>query len=431
MPLKLFLLFSGLFSLAGLAVLAARLLGKRSVGAGRFRVAVYKPLALTGETFTARDGLNAVAWAAGALCLAYGVSLLYCGVLGNGVSWTELARAWQKYDAFHYLGLAERGYRGYLEGGRPLFLVFFPLYPWLVRLLHLVIPNYALCGHILSAVCYLGSAYLLARLTTEEFGRKTGMLSVAFLSAYPFSFFFAAVYTESLFLLLSLGCFYAIRRHRYPLAGILGALAALSRMQGVLLAAVALTEYCITERPVRKLLDRDWRGLWRDLWGKLFWMAFMGLGTLAYLGLNYAVAGDPFRFLTYQRERWFQGSAFLLTSLSKLWNGFLSPPAGYEFTSYTTWGPQLVLFVFCVMVLLYGARRLPPTWTLYYAICLFLNSLRNPLSCGRYLACAFPLPVMLALAGVGKPKAGRFLLLSFGVLQGVFLIFYLAGKHVC
>lgn len=432
MLLKLFLIFSGLSSLAALIILAARLLGKDTVGAGRFRIALQKPLALSGEKFTTRDGLAAVAWAAGALCLAYGVSLLYCGVLGNGVSWAEFTWVWQKYDAFHYLGLARQGYQGYLEGGRPLFLVFFPLYPWLVRLLHLVIPDYALCGHILSALCYLGSSYLLARLATEEFGRKAGVLSVAFLTAYPFSFFFAAVYTESLFLLLSLGCFYAIRKHKYPLAGLLGALAALSRMQGLLLAAVAFAEYCITEHPIRKLLNRNWRGLWRDACGKLLWMAFMGLGTLAYLGLNYTVTGDPFRFLVYQRERWFQGSEFFLISLTKLWNGFISPAPGYEFISYTTWGPQLVLFVFCMISLLYGVRRLPPTWTLYYAICVFLNySLSNPLSCGRYIACAFPLPVILAAASIGKPRPGRFLLLTFGVLQGTFLLFYLAGKHVC
>lgn len=432
MLLTLFLIFSGLSSLVGFVLLAARLLGRDAVEVGRFRFAFHKSLDLPGEKFTARDGLAAVAWAAGALCLAYGVSILYCGVLGDGVSWAELTQAWRKYDAVHYLGLAERGYRGYTEGGRPLFLVFFPLYPWLVRLLHLAIPNYALCGHILSALCYLGSAYLLARLTTEEFGRRAGALSVAFLAAYPFSFFFAAVYTESLFLLLSLGCFYAIRRHRYPLAGLLGALAALSRMQGVLLAAVAFAEYCTTERPVRKLMDRDWRGLWRDVRGKLFWMAFMGLGSLVYLGLNYAVTGDPFRFLAYQRERWFQGSEFFLVSLTKLWNAFTHPAAGSEFIAYTTWGPQLVLFVFCVAFFLYGARRLPPTWTLYYALCVFLNySLSNPLSGGRYIACAFPLPVMLAVASGKRPGAGRFLLLAFGVLQGVFLLFYLAGKHVC
>lgn len=432
MLLNLYLIFSGLSSLIGVALLAARLLGKDAVGAGRFRFIFYKPLPLTGERFTARDGLTAVAWAAGALCLAYGVSILYCGVLGDGISWTEFARVWRKYDAAHYMGLAEQGYRGYTEGGRPLFVVFFPLYPWLVRLLHLAIPDYALCGHILSALCYLGSAYLLARLTTEEFGRRVGAFSVAFLTAYPFSFFFAAVYTESLFLLLSLGCFYAIRRHRYPLAGLLGALAALSRMQGVLLAAVAFAEYCVTENPIRKLLDRDWRGLWQDAWEKLFWMAFMGLGTLVYLGLNYAVTGDPFRFLVYQRERWFQGAEFFLVSLAKLWSAFIHPTAGYEFISYTTWGPQLVLFVFCVAALLYGVRRLPPTWTLYYAVCIFLNySLSNPLSGGRYIASAFPLPVLLAVAGCEKPGAGRFLLLSFSMLQGVFLLFYLAGKHVC
>ena len=62
------------------------------------------------------------------------VAALACLVLypDTGLSWTT--DIWKKWDAWHYVGLAELGYTGYWEDGRPLFLVFFPLYPWLVRL---------------------------------------------------------------------------------------------------------------------------------------------------------------------------------------------------------------------------------------------------------------------------------------------------------
>ena len=49
------------------------------------------------------------------------------------------------------------------------------------------------------------------------------------------SFFFSAVYTESLFLALSAGCFYLARRERWVWAGVLGGLAAATRSIGVLL----------------------------------------------------------------------------------------------------------------------------------------------------------------------------------------------------
>lgn len=432
MIFNLFLAAAVLASLAAFAMLAARCFGVQSVPLGGRRLTLAKPMALSGEKFTRQDGLTAAAWGLGMAALAYGVSLLYCGIFGDGVSWDGFFSAWRQYDAYHYVKLAELGYSGYTEDGRPLFLVFFPLYPWLMRALHVIVPHYQLCGHIISTACYVGSCWLMTKMVTEEFGRRVGRMSLLFLTAYPFAFFFSSVHTESLFLLLSLASFYLIRRHRYPLAGVFGALAALTRMQGVFLAVVAFVEYCMTEHPVQKLKARDWSALWHDLWGKLFWMAVVGLGTLTYLGLNFAVTGDPFSFTVFQRERWYQGTTLFTVSLSKLWRGFLHPSAGYEFTAYTTWGPQLVLFVFCLIFLLYGVRRLPPVWTFYYAVCVFLNfSLNNPLSCCRYIACAFPLPVMLAMGSQKRPMLGRFLLVVYGVLQGVYMLAYFATKHVC
>lgn len=430
----LYLSVCALGTVLALALLAARFLGLEAVPIGGRSLRLHRPAAVKGETFTARDGLTAAAWGLGTLCLAYTVSVFYCGVFKDGLSWSAFCGAWKQYDAYHYLGIAELGYGGYLEGGKPLFVVFFPLYPWLVRLLHLIVPDYALCGFLVSGASYVGACYMFARLTTEEFGRRVSRLALAFLSAYPFAFFFASLYTEALFLLLSVSCFYFIRKHKYPLAGVFGALAALTRMQGLLLAAVAFAEYCTTEHPVQKLRERRWRDLWRDLWGKLFWMAVTGLGTLTYLGMNYVVTGNPFQFTVYQRERWYQGTSFFLSSLSKLWQGMLYPSEGYEFVAYTTWGLQIILFVFCLVVLLYAVRRMPPVWTLYFVIGMYLNySLNNPLSCGRYMACTFPMFAALAVAGESErgQTAARFILTAFGVLQGMFMLAYFATKHVC
>ena len=203
-------------------------------------------------------------------------------------------------------------------------------------------------------------------------------------------------------------------------------------MQGAFLAFVALAEYCASQRPFRKLRARDWRGLWRDLWGKLIWMPFMWLGTGCYLLLNYWVEGDPFRFLVYQREHWYQGLQWSTASLSGLLRAAISPSQGYEFCTWTTWLPQFVLFFLCLALLIYSVRRLPPAWTVWCVVCIFLNySLTNPLSCCRYIACAFPLPVALAQLTRGRPGLERGLLAASGVLQGVFLMAYLAGRHVC
>lgn len=433
MLFNLFLIFAVLASLVCIGVLIARILGLSCADFGRFRLSLVKPMSLQGDPFTRRDALEILALVLGMICLSYGVSLLYCGIFGNGVSLNEFYYSWRKYDAYHYLKLAELGYADYTENGKPLFLVFFPLYPWLIRLLHGIIPDYQLCGHIISSLCYAGSCVLFGKLVTEEFGHRVGRLSVLFLTAYPFAFFFSSIHTESLFLLLSLASFYCIRRHDWLLAGLLGALAALTRSQGVFLAVVAFAEYWMTEHPVRKLCKKDWKGLWKDFYGKILCMAIVAVGFVIYLILNWRVTGDPFAFSSFQKERWNQGFTLFPNTLTLLKNALVGTPReGYEFVPYTTWGPQLVLFVFCLVFLIYGIRRMPPVYMLYYTICMFLNfSLTNPLSCCRYIACAFPLPIMLAVGSQRRPLLGKILLVFYAVLQGVFMLAYFAGKHIC
>ena len=54
---------------------------------------------------------------------------------GGGSSWA--LDLWKKWDAWHYVNLAELGYEGYVENGQHLFVVFFPLYVWPVSYTHL------------------------------------------------------------------------------------------------------------------------------------------------------------------------------------------------------------------------------------------------------------------------------------------------------
>ena len=249
---------------------------------------------LAGERFTRSMGAAAILWGVAVLCAIYGASAICCGAQQGTLNWNNLRYAWFRWDANHYRQLAEVGYHDCVEDGRHLFLVFFPLYPWLVRLLHAVIPSYDIAGLLLSSASYVAGCYVLARLATEDFGARTARTVLGLFSAWPFAFFFGAFYTESLFLFLSVTTFYLIRRHRWVWAGLVSALAALTRMQGALLAAAGLVEYIAAERPLDKLRARDWRGLWHDAWRKLLPLAIALAGPAIYLWVNWRVDGDPF-----------------------------------------------------------------------------------------------------------------------------------------
>ena len=418
--------FAALLALLCLVV-ALRGFGVNAIRLGGREAALTKPLGLKGERFTRAMGVSALLWGLGVLVAYFAATALYCAITYDSVSWPNLFRAWQHYDAPHYRVLAEFGYHDYTEEEH-LFLVFFPLYPWLVHGLARLIPNYDLCGHLLSALCYMGSCYMLARLTTEEFGSDIGKLSLALFSAYPWAFFFAAYYTESLFVLLSLITFYCIRRHRYFLVGIFGALAALTRMQGILLALVGVVEYVVSERPQDKFRERRWGALGRDVW-KLLGIALAWLGIAAYLWLNYSVEGNPFQFTIYQDQNWFQHFVVMPRCMSVILDYLVRTwPARM---SITTWIPNVIVFIVCMAAGIYGARRLPPTWITYFLLVFMLNySLSWPLSCGRYIASAFPLPVMLATVSRRRPALRYFLIVFCLILQGGLLFGFLSGKSV-
>lgn len=165
------------------------------------------------------------------------------GSVGN-----VLAAPAVRWDSIHYLAIAEHGYAA--AGNAP----FFPLYPLLIRALGYLLGSDPLAGIAISTVSFAVALVLLHRLTELELGHRAADVTVLLVALAPLSFFFTAVYTESLFLALSIGAVYAARRERWALAATLGGLAAVTRVTGVLLvlplAVMFLKEY---RRPGRRL----------------------------------------------------------------------------------------------------------------------------------------------------------------------------------
>ena len=99
---------------------------------------------------------------------------------------------------------------GYADGDGS--TAFFPLYPMLLRWLGVLFRgNLVSTGIVISLVCYAGCVWLLYRLAKEDFDDGVASRAVVYLAIGPMSFFLQAVYTESLFLFLSLACFVCAR----------------------------------------------------------------------------------------------------------------------------------------------------------------------------------------------------------------------------
>jgi hypothetical protein len=209
--------------------------------------------------------------------------------------WHNLFTAWERQDALWFLRIATHGYR--LNDGSA---AFFPLYPLAIRAVSFVLFDHQLAGAILvSNAAFLGGLVVLYFLTSSELSEDAARKAVLYLAVFPTSFFFLAPYSESLFLLLSVTSFWAARRGKWPLAGVTGALAALTRNLGLLLLPALALEAWHQWRE-RRDGGEGMRERGRALAWSLLWSGFVGVGTAAYLAYWQWFAGDWLRPITNQ-----------------------------------------------------------------------------------------------------------------------------------
>lgn len=361
------------------------------------------------------------------LAAALGSLILYNNLAETTVGLAELPELWCRWDAPHYVKLAELGYGGYLENGQPLFLVFFPLYVWLTRAVAALFGYTALAGMAVSFLCFAWGSVYLYRLGCEEYGPRTARRALFLLTLYPFSFFFGGIMTESLFFLTTTAGLYSIRRHAWGKAAVWGILAAMTRMQGVLLIGAAAAELGNQIR----LLEGSGAGRWRAFAAfgkKLPVLCAPVLGSLVYLALNAAVTGEPFAF-TRMQAHWSQGFRWFPEVLAYLARNALTWPK--ILTRWEMWIPELALFPVFALLLWKSWKRHRSMLMLYGFVYFILNyCLSWLLSAGRYLSCAVPCFLFAADELADKPRRTAALLVVMTLLQAVFLYRYLCWGQV-
>jgi hypothetical protein len=203
-------------------------------------------------------------------------------------SW-NLIELHNRWDSYWYLDIAKNGY--YLRGEKDISdVVFFPLYPLLVRLAGPVAGgDLVLAGWMLSSLFLVLAVVMLTRLSQEFHPDVDPTLPAAFLLTYPAAFFLNAVYSESLFLFLSLATvFWSLRRH-FMIASLWAALASATRVAGVFLFVVLFIEF---------VQAHGWRAL---LTRRVWPLALAPLGALAFCLYHWIVFGDFFLYLKVQR----------------------------------------------------------------------------------------------------------------------------------
>lgn len=330
-----------------------------------------------------------------------------------------------RFDSAWYLEIARYGY------DIPDRAAFFPLYPGLVSLLGSIVGSPLAAGIAISSACSLAGLYLLHRLTALDFGAETARATVRIVAWSPVAVCLSAVYTEGLFLLLSVGSMYAGRLGRWRTAALVATLAAATRSAGVLLVVPLAALYLYGPRADRPP-DAPAFGLrprYR-LRPEVAWLAAIPAGLLGYLVYLGVATGDPLGAFSSQSE-WDRILAPMAAIPLAVWSALtgaveLVPGLGTSEGGLTvSLADQravhnLALFTFLVFgawLTVVAARRLPGAYLVYavtgLALPLSVPATDQPLmSLPRFMLVVFPLWIALALWALERDALRRVLAAS-------------------
>ncbi len=202
---------------------------------------------------------------------------------------SSILDGWARWDTSHYVAVARLGYGAdnpSHEGG----VGFFPVFPMLMRGATEVIGaapserNLAIAAIVIANVCFVGCVALLAA-NAARWGPDFARNVTVIFCLSPFAFFFNVAYTESLFLLLSLGSLVlSERRHFWP-ASVLAAVASGTRLVGL-----ALTPALLWSAWKRGASRTELAGI----------LVISPLGTVAYFAYTAIRFDDPFAYFSAQ-----------------------------------------------------------------------------------------------------------------------------------
>lgn len=314
------------------------------------------------------------------ISLSVKVGLLVFVFLTNHINNFNLINVWIRWDAPHYIDIAKNWYQ---TTGDPInFIVFYPLYPLLIKIVTLVFGNYDLSAIIISWIFSVSASILLYELVQLDFEaidstrrNMIGLLSVWFLNIFPTAYFLQAAYTESLFLTTSLAAIYFYRKKLFIQSGLIGMFASMTRINGILLLPIFFMEK-------------------RNLGKNLIASFLTPLGFLVYLFINFIIFKDPLFFSKVLSSHWYKQLTWPWVSIQNLVNFYQTQSGDYYFLFLAELITISLLIIATVLVYI----KVRKSYGVYMFINLLLfTSTSFIMSTPRYTLVLFPIFILLAI----------------------------------
>jgi hypothetical protein len=312
-------------------------------------------------------------------------------------NWIDI---WARWDSGFYLDIAATGYS--YTSGQLSTVAFFPLYPLLMRLITFGSQDHQLLtivGWLISNVATLAAFALLYRLVALDWDESIAKCTVLYIALFPTSFFFNVVYTEGLFLFLTVAAFYCARQRWWLAAGILGGLSAATRVIGALLVFP---------------LAYEWNKHKPRRWLSPGFLLLVPCGLLAYMFYLKFTFGDPLLFMKAQAD-WGRNTS--LVDIPYLINSLLTVPDLGNRILHAGVDIFLVIISAGLLIALLWQDRKSYQMYAIYAFVIPLLSLQV-VSMPRYILVIFPFFIVMA-QWLKKPVIFAVTLAIMGVLQAI------------
>ena len=267
-----------------------------------------------------------------------------------------------------------------------------------------------------SFVCSAAAAALLYDLAQMQLGERGARLAVAYFLLNPLSVFLGCVYTEALFICLTLAAVCLLRRGHPWAAALCGMLSALTRMPGVIVSGLFIIAF------LAKIPREGVKA--KALFACVGQVLLVFCGLFIYWAINWAVTGDLMMYLTYQRENWYQEAGSFWQSAEQTMYYILSTFGEDDWLF--TWVFQGLAMAYLYVLLAFEQKKLPFDLAAYSFV--YVAVVLSPtwlLSGARYLYALCALPLMQA--SVFRKKDAHVITLC---ISGALLVLFIFGYTI-
>ncbi|MBI3984610.1 MAG: glycosyltransferase family 39 protein [Candidatus Levybacteria bacterium] len=141
----------------------------------------------------------------------------------------SLVSSFKTWDSQHYLYLSEKGYSQSIASNR-----FFPLYPFSIKLVSLVVGNKVFAGLLASFIFSILGLVFFYRFCKKYFkNENTAFRAILLLLSFPTAFYISLIYSEGACFFLTMGFFYFLYKKDFLKASIFAFFLPLVRPVGI------------------------------------------------------------------------------------------------------------------------------------------------------------------------------------------------------